>query len=183
MPVRTLVTLGVAAAGSFRGNPDGSARTPRRPCRHAPHEDRARFLPVIFLPLCPCTPMSKAAGAAPHGVPATRAGRPEGVPATRAGRPLRGAERASRLADSGQGCGRWAERRRGRARLWAERSMEFPRRALVAPRGSQRRARVARGARPNSQTVERRRGSVGSLLRSSLADKLGEAQLRHWGLR
>eukprot|EP00959_Pyramimonas_sp_CCMP1952_P339504 7110281-Pyramimonas_sp.AAC.1 len=45
MPVCALVTLSVAAAESFRGNPIGSARTPRRPCRHAPHEDRACFFP------------------------------------------------------------------------------------------------------------------------------------------
>eukprot|EP00959_Pyramimonas_sp_CCMP1952_P463006 9484198-Pyramimonas_sp.AAC.1 len=54
--------------------------------------------PLTRIAPASCTPTSKAAGAAPHGVPATRAGRPEGVPATRAGRPLRGAERASRLA-------------------------------------------------------------------------------------
>eukprot|EP00959_Pyramimonas_sp_CCMP1952_P260385 5444495-Pyramimonas_sp.AAC.1 len=35
-------------------------------------------LPFCFLPLCPRAPMSKAAGAAHRGVPATRAGRPEG---------------------------------------------------------------------------------------------------------
>eukprot|EP00959_Pyramimonas_sp_CCMP1952_P313679 6565881-Pyramimonas_sp.AAC.1 len=75
-----------------------------------------------------------AAGAALHGAPATRVGRPGGAPATRAGRPLRGAERACWLVDSGHGCGRWAVRRRGRARLWAERSAEFQRRALVSPR-------------------------------------------------
>eukprot|EP00959_Pyramimonas_sp_CCMP1952_P389958 8172571-Pyramimonas_sp.AAC.1 len=40
----------------------------------------------------------------------------------------------------------------------AERSVEFPRRARVAPRRPLRRARVVRGAGP---TVERRRGSGG----------------------
>eukprot|EP00959_Pyramimonas_sp_CCMP1952_P365948 7664196-Pyramimonas_sp.AAC.1 len=56
--------------------------------------------------------MSKAASTAQRGDPATSAGRPGGVPATRAGRLLRGAKRASWPADSGQGSGRWAERRR-----------------------------------------------------------------------
>ncbi len=54
---------------------------------------------------------SEALGRTQHGAPATRAGRPGGVPATRAGRPLRGANRASSLADCGQGPGCWAERR------------------------------------------------------------------------
>eukprot|EP00959_Pyramimonas_sp_CCMP1952_P013509 285068-Pyramimonas_sp.AAC.1 len=104
------VTLGVAASGSFPWNPDNNARTPRRLCRHAPHEDRARFLPVVLSPrFCPRTPTSTAAGAAPHGVPATRVGRPGGAPVTRAGRPLRGAERASWLADNGQAAGQSAD--------------------------------------------------------------------------
>eukprot|EP00959_Pyramimonas_sp_CCMP1952_P116407 2433324-Pyramimonas_sp.AAC.1 len=41
------MTFSVAAAGNFPGNSGGSARTPRRQCQHAPHEDHARF-PLIF---------------------------------------------------------------------------------------------------------------------------------------
>eukprot|EP00959_Pyramimonas_sp_CCMP1952_P403906 8463628-Pyramimonas_sp.AAC.1 len=42
------------------------------------------FPPLLFFPLCPRTPKSKAAGAAQRGAFATRAGRPEGVTVTRA---------------------------------------------------------------------------------------------------
>eukprot|EP00959_Pyramimonas_sp_CCMP1952_P024045 504353-Pyramimonas_sp.AAC.1 len=67
MPVRTLVTLGVAAAGSLRGNPDGSARAPRHPCRHAPCEDSARFRPLFSFLFARALQKSKAAGAAQRG--------------------------------------------------------------------------------------------------------------------
>ena len=135
MPVRTLVTLGVAAAGSFRGNPDGSARTPRRPCRHAPCEDRARFRPFFSSLFARALQKSTAAGAAQRGVPATRADRPRRGPSdARGSSAARSRENwlANWLADSGQGSDRWAERRR----------------ASEAPGKTQRGVHATRAGRP-----------------------------------
>eukprot|EP00959_Pyramimonas_sp_CCMP1952_P295687 6184665-Pyramimonas_sp.AAC.1 len=63
---------------------DGNACAPRRPCRHAPSRGSRPLPSLLFRPLYPCTPASKAASAAQRRAPATRACRPEGAPATRA---------------------------------------------------------------------------------------------------
>eukprot|EP00959_Pyramimonas_sp_CCMP1952_P115319 2410269-Pyramimonas_sp.AAC.1 len=123
--------------------------------------------------------MSKAAGAAPHGVPATRAGRLEGVPATCAGRHLRGvgarAEEVCQIGAAPQ-CGlrHWDLMR---SSLWGHEACEG-----VPQLGRRRHADCVTGTLGG--VPERATKPYGAAKRVRGVPKWGGAatRLRHWDL-
>ena len=112
-------------------------------------EDRARFVPLFFSVFARARQCPKARARRSAESPRRAPVAPKG--SQRRARVVRCAEQRELagwlIAGKALAAGQSDD---GRARRWAERSTEFQRRALVAPRGSQRRARVVRGARPNN---------------------------------